>query len=180
MSIRTCLLLCGLLLTSVAWGQTDTTVHAADSTSRNLSRKEERKYQDSLIKNMAPIQDKAIVYIVRRGMMGAAIPFRLDCDSINIGWIGSGTFLYTILDPGVHMFKAQSENEFTLPMTLEPGKIYFLDEPARMGVMYAETKLKVLDEKEGRKSLDKCHLSKHNRYPKVVLVKDTGTSPSDN
>lgn len=167
------LLLFCLLFSSVAFAQAP-----ADS-SRNLTAKQERKYQDSVAKNLKPVDGKAIVYIIRHGVMGAAIPFRLDCDSFLVGWVAAGTYLYTIIDPGSHVFKAQSENDYELPLTVEAGKIYFLDQESRMGVMYARTKLKPLNEQEGRKLLDKCHLSKHNRYPEMVLSRNYDEKPTD-
>ena len=170
---KSCLFVACLLISLITFSQTQT------DTSRNLTAKQERKYLDSLSKNLAPLEGKAIVYIVRTGSMGMAIPFRLDCDSLLVGWIAYKTYLYTVLDTGEHLFKAQSENEFNLKVTLEGGKIYFLEQQSRMGIMYARTKLKILSEDEGRKSLSKCTLSKHNRYPQVILSRDYGQSSPD-
>ena len=101
-----------------------------------------------------------------------AIPLKLDCDSFEVGWIHSKTYLFTIVNPGEHIFKASSENEFSLKVQLEPGKIYYLDQEARMGVMYARTKLKMLNAEDGKRYLLKCTISKHNRYPQFPKSKD--------
>jgi|GEM_PF-2132229 len=166
---------------TIAFSQqkTDST-QLVDSTSKKLSKKEMRKEKDDFAKNLTPIPDKSIVYIVRTSLFGMAIPLKLDCDSFEVGWIHSKTYLFTILNPGDHVFKASSENEFTLKVNFEPGKIYYFEQEAKMGVTYAGTKIKMLDEEEGKKYLLKCSLSKHNRYPLYPKSKKPEKDPSDN
>ena len=147
-------------------------VHHTDGVSNNLTAKEIRKEKDSIAKNLSAMPDKSIVYIVRTGYFGMAIPLKLDCDSFEVGWIHSKTYLFTIVNPGEHIFKASSENEFSLKVQLDPGKIYYLDQEARMGVMYARTKLKMLNAEDGKRYLLKCTISKQNRYPQFPKSKD--------
>jgi hypothetical protein len=135
------------------------------------------KQLDSAIRNLAPIPGKAIVYIVRPGIVAMAVMMRLDVDSFQVGWVGIKSYLFTVLDPGPHQFKGVSENESDLNVTLEPGKIYFIQQEPRMGFAYAGTKLKLLTEEEGRKYLRKCGLSKHNRYPNAPLSREVEREP---
>ena len=130
-----------------------------------------------MVKALAPVDGKAIVYIMRPGTLGFALMMRLDCDSFLVGWVGVKSYLYTIIPPGDHVFKARSENEYDLKVILEPGKIYYLEEDAKMGILYARTKLKQLSEEDGRKALAKCGLSGHNRYPSFPNSKDVERSP---
>ncbi len=141
--------------------------------------KEERKHLDTVAKSLTPIDGKAIVYIIRPSSMAFAIPFRLDCDTFNVGWVAAKTYLYTILDTGMHLFRAQSENESDLNVHLESGKIYYIEQDARMGIMYARTKIKLISDDQGKKYLSKCMVSKHNRYPNFPLAKDEAQSPGD-
>ena len=159
--------------------QIDST-QSADSLTKNLTKKELRKERDNFAKSLAPIPDKAIIFIVRTSLFGMAIPLKLDCDSFEVGWIHSKTYLFTIVDSGEHVFKASSENEFTLKVNLEPGKIYYFDQEAKMGAAYAGAKIKMLDEEDGKKYLLKCSLSKHNRYPLYPKSKKAEKDPSDN
>jgi hypothetical protein len=150
-----------------------------DSLSKKFTTKELRKEKDSFAKSLTPIPDKAIVYIMRTSLFGMAIPLKLDCDSFEVGWIQSKTYLFTIIDPGEHVFKASSENEYTLKVSLEAGKIYYFDQEAKMGIAYARTKIKMIDEEEGKKYLLKCTVSKHNRYPLYPKSKESDKNPSE-
>jgi hypothetical protein len=136
-----------------------------------------QKQKDSVAMNLAPIPGKAIVYIIRPSIEAFAIMMRLDVDSFQVGWIGIKSYLYTILDPGQHVFVARSENESDLTVTLEAGKVYFFEQGTRMGFAYAGVKLSPLTEEKGRKYLRKCGLSKSNRYPNMPLSKDVEREP---
>jgi hypothetical protein len=166
---------------TIAFSQQQTdSIQTVDSLTKKLSKKELIKEKDNFAKNLTPIPDKSIVFIVRTSLFGMAIPLKLDCDSFEVGWIHSKTYLFTIVDPGEHIFKASSENDFTLKINLEPGKIYYFDQEAKMGIAYAETKIKMINEEDGKKYLLKCSLSKHNRYPLYPKSKKPEKDPSDN
>jgi hypothetical protein len=178
MKIKYCLAIFFITSSIFSFGQnaTDST-QQKDTVAKNITPKEARKEKDRLAKSLAPIDGKAIVYIVRPTIMGMAVPMRLDCDSFQVGWINARTYLYTILDPGEHSFKALSENEFHLKVVLEPGKIYYMEQQVKMGIMFARTKLKMLDDEKGKKYLEKLMISKQNKYPLFPLSKDVEKSP---
>jgi hypothetical protein len=178
MQLKCCLFIFLLSLPAIPFCQSVTdSVPQKDSVVKNLTAKQMKKEKDSITRNLSPIPGKAIVYIVRPTIMGFAVPMRLDCDSFQVGWIGAKSFLYTILDSGEHTFKALSENEFHLKVNLEAGKIYYMEQQVKMGIMYARTKLKLLTDEAGKKELSKCGLSNHNQYPKFPLSKDVESSP---
>jgi hypothetical protein len=156
------------------------TVAQKDSSVKNLTVKQARKQKDGITKNLVPDSGKAIVYIVRPTIMAFAVPMRLDVDSFQVGWISTKTYLYTMLDPGEHTFISLSENEFHLKVNLEAGKIYYLEQEIRMGILYARTKLRLLNDEMGKKELCKCSTSGHNRYPLFPLSKDVEKSPPGN
>jgi hypothetical protein len=179
---KTCYCFCVLFMSfhSIGFSQSKTdSIQPLDSFPKQLSAKELRKERDDSIRNLTPIPGKSIVYVVRKSLYGMAIPLKLDCDSFEVGWIHSKTYMFTIVDPGEHIFKATSENEFTLTVTLEPGKIYYLEQEAKMGFAYAATKIKMLNDEDGKKYLLKCSLSKHNRYPLYPKSKIRKPYPSD-
>jgi len=152
-------------LSTLAFSQKGDTAKSDSEISISPSKKEKRELKDTAAKSLAPIQGKAIVYILRPSIFAYAVPMKLECDTFLVGWVAPKTYLYTILDSGAHLFKATSENEFDLQMTLQPGKIYYLVEEAVMGVMYARTKLSILTKEEGEKYLIRCMISKSNTYP---------------
>ncbi len=124
-----------------------------------------RKQNDSIAKSQTPSPGKSIVYIIRQGLFGGAIEMRLDCDSFFVGRINSNTYLYTIVDSGDHVFKAQAENNFNLKVHLDGGKVYYLEQQAKMGIMLARVRLKILSPEAGSKYLSKFMISRHNNYP---------------
>ena len=168
-----------LLLCSIQWAiaQTSDSSSSKDSAPKNLSSKEINRLKGEEAKHLAPADGKALVFIVRPTIMAFAIPMRVDCDSFQVGWISAKTFLYTMLDPGTHTLKALAENEFHLDITLEAGKTYYFEEQIKMGFAYARTKLKLLEEAEGKKKLDKCSISGTNRYPNFPLSRDIEKTP---
>jgi hypothetical protein len=163
MKMKIVLLIVTISLSNFSFGQ-----------SAKLSREE----NDSIAKNQVPIPGKAIVYIIRPGYLGAAIEMRLDCDSFFVGRINSKTYLFTILDSGDHIFKAQAENNFNLKIHLDGGKVYYLEQDAKMGILFARTKLKIIAPEEGTKYLSKFMISGKNNYPHITYSRDVIESTS--
>ena len=156
-------------------------VQRIDSLPNKQTSKELRKEKDSIAKNLTPISDKAIVYIIRNHMGEWLIPYRLDCDSFLIGWVKAGTYLYTILDPGDHVFicTPPTSNEFRLKVNLEPGKIYNLDITYGIGILNTVVKMKRMDTGKGKKDLLTCNISKSNQYPLFLKSKEVEKFPPD-
>lgn len=151
-----------------------------DSTNKIPDSEKATKPKNKDVKNILPDPGKAVVYIVRPSIYAFAIPMRVDVDSFQVGWLPTKAFLYTILDAGEHNFSSRSENEFHLKLSLEPGKVYYIEEDAKMGWVYARTKLKVISEEAGKKELSKCGLSSSNRYPDFPLSRNMEKSPPKN
>jgi hypothetical protein len=156
-------------------------VQRIDSPSITLTPKELRKEKDSLAKSLAPISDKAIVYILRDHVGDWMLPYRLDCDSFQLGWAKIGTYIYTILDPGDHnlICTAPTSNEARLKENLEPGKIYYVDITYGIGLLGSVVKLKMMDAGKGRKKLLSCTVSKSNQYPLFPKSKDVEKLPPE-
>jgi hypothetical protein len=170
-----------ICLCSLAFGQSDAdSVLQKDSTVKSLTAKEAKKQKDNITKSLVPLPGKALVYIVRPTIMAFAVPMRLDCDSFQVGWINAKTYLYTMIDPGEHIFISLSENEFHLKVNLEADKTYYIEQEIRMGLLYARTKLRLVGDEVGKKELGKCNISGHNRYPSFPLSKDVEKSPPNN
>lgn len=120
--------------------------------------------KDSIAKLLVPIEDKAIVYIIRPTTFGAIIRMNVECDSVHIGSTTAKRYIYTALSPGKHTLFSRSENKSTLEVELEAGKIYYINQQVKMGFFIAETGLMLLNEEDGKKYLNKCKLSKDNTY----------------
>jgi len=120
--------------------------------------------RDTIAKALTAIDGKAIVYIVRPSSFALLIKMSVECDNVRIGSTKSKKYIYDVVNPGTHVFVSKAENEDTFEITLEANKIYYIKQEVKMGVLYAETKLALLTEEEGKKFLQKCKLSKDNVY----------------
>jgi hypothetical protein len=120
--------------------------------------------KDSIAKSLVPVEGKAIVYILRPSKVAFVVKMGLKCDNVRIGGTKADTYVYSVLEPGKHTFLSTSENQATLSVTLEGGKIYYIRQEVKMGVFFAETGLKLEDEQKGQKDLRKCTLARDNVY----------------
>jgi len=114
---------------------------------------------DQKAKEIVPPEGKALVYIVRPTTLGTAIKMGVTCDGKYIGGTGGGRYIYTIQDPGSHVFVSKAENTSELPIVLEAGKTYFLEQKVKMGIIKARNNLERLDDAEGNAKLGQCSLS---------------------
>jgi hypothetical protein len=161
--------------------QTMDSVQVMDGSSNKINPKEVRKQKDSIAKNLNPISDKAIIYIIRNRILDWLIPYRMDCDSFQVGWFKAGTYLYTILDPGEHVLicTAPTANENRLKANLESGKIYYVEISYGIGIINTVVKMKMMDESKGRKNLLMYNISKHNQYPLFPKSKEVESFPPE-
>jgi hypothetical protein len=109
------------------------------------------------------------------------IPYRMDVDEFQMGWVKVGTYLYTILDPGEHVLicTPPGTNECRLTANLEAGKTYFVEITYGIGIIATKVILKKMDEGKGRKNLLRCDISKSNQYPLFPKSKDVENFPPD-
>ena len=99
--------------------------------------------QDSIAKSLVPIQDKAVVFVIRPTAYAFAIRMDVKCDSVYIGTTGPKSYIYTVLSPGTYTFLSRSENKSFLEVSLEAGKIYYLEQQVKMGGDLCANKIKV-------------------------------------
>lgn len=111
---------------------------------------------------LKPPPGKSLVYIVRSSPKGFAVEIGVEMDGKVIGSNGGKQFLYTYAEPGKHIFLGLGENLFELPIILEAGKTYFIEQKLKAGLWQPRTKLIRIDNVIGRTKLLKCRLSADN------------------
>lgn len=121
-------------------------------------------HADDAIRNLNPIEGKAIVYVIRSSLLGALVKIGVECDDQNIGATKAKQYVYVILDPGEHTFSSRMENKALLDLTLEAGKIYYIKQKVKMGLVMARVGFELMNDSEGRKTLDNCSLSPDNLH----------------
>ena len=118
------------------------------------------KNADAQAKLFAPTTDKATVYIYRNEIIGAAIKMPLLIDGIAIGDTAAKTYVEQVLPPGTHVITSKAENDSTLTLETQAGQTYYVWQEVKMGVLYARSKLHLVDEGDGRKAVEECSLIK--------------------
>jgi len=115
---------------------------------------------DITARRLTPPDGKALVYIVRPSAFGFAIKMKIHLDGKFIGSTKGGRYLYSILDPGEHIFVTSPGKKEDFPITVEAGKTYFLRQIPNLGAVRARSELRLIySEGEGRSVLRKCKLS---------------------
>lgn len=120
--------------------------------------------EDKRAKSMSAPSGKALVYVYRHELLGAAIAMRVRVDGKLIGHTRSKTYFLIEVPPGTYKISSHSENESAVELNAEAGKKYYLwQEVKLLGFIISRTKLQVVDEKTGRGQMMKCKLIKHVR-----------------
>lgn len=109
--------------------------------------------QDAALKTFTVPADKAGVYIYRNESMGAAVKMDVELDGSAIGQTAAKTYLYKELAPGKHTLVSKAENMDSIEIDAKPGALNYVWQEVKMGVMYARTKLHLVNEAEGQKGV---------------------------
>jgi len=115
--------------------------------------------QDEALKTFSIAPDKAGVYIYRNESMGAAIRMDVELDGKPIGQTAAKTYLYKELTPGKHVISSKAENTDTVEVEAKAGTLLYIWQEVKMGILSARTKLRVVDEAQGRKGVQETKLA---------------------
>jgi hypothetical protein len=101
-----------------------------------------------------PYADYATVYVVRPSTVGFAIRFSVYVgekkDEYFAGSTKGNQFIHFAMAPGTRTILSQAENLATCTINAEKGKIYFIQQVPKMGVLFARNDLAVISEIEGK------------------------------
>ena len=109
--------------------------------------------QDQAAKAFTVSPGKSKIYVFRNESMGAAITMDVFIDGRPLGQTVAKTYLVTEVDPGPHKLMGKSENEHLIDLTTIAGRIHYVWQEVKMGLMYARNQLQVVDEKTGREGV---------------------------
>lgn len=115
--------------------------------------------QDAALKTFAAKPDVAGVYIYRNESFGAAVRMDVEVDGKALGQTAAKTYFYTEVAPGKNTITSKSENDDTLQIETAAGKLYYIWQEVKMGVLYARTKLHLVGEDEGKKGVLESQLA---------------------
>lgn len=108
---------------------------------------------DNAAKAFNATPDKSTIYFFRDEFMGAAVTMDVYLDGQFMGFTGANSYFQWIVDPGEHQIKSVAENDEELKFTTEPGKIYYIWQEVKMGIMSGRNALHIVDEARGKKGV---------------------------
>lgn len=104
-------------------------------------------------------EGKAGVYIYRNETFGAAMKLSVALDGKHLGQTASKTYFYKEVEPGEHSVMSSAENTDELTFEAIAGKLYYVWQEIKMGVMAARSKLHLVDEEQGQKGVNESKLA---------------------
>jgi hypothetical protein len=106
-----------------------------------------------------PPPGMAMIYVLRPTMAGNKIQTKVAVDGEWKGVNRGNNYLYFPLSPGEHYVCSKAENRSVMTITVEAGKIYYLQQHITMGVLKARNSVELMKEEEGKKKLEGVHPS---------------------
>lgn len=109
--------------------------------------------KDAELKSFTSKPDVAGLFIYRNESIGAAIRMDVEVDGKPVGQTAAKTYFYKEVAPGRHTVTSKSENTDTIEVDTMAGKLYYIWQEVKMGLLYARTKLTLVSEEEGKKGV---------------------------
>jgi hypothetical protein len=113
-------------------------------------------------KNLTPPDGKAVVYFIRSSGYGFAAKVEVGVDKIPVGTTKGNTYLYTIVDPGEHVFYSQSEKRDEKTLLIEAGKTYYFYMKVYPGAWKIRCELEQIFEDRAIPGLAECKPGKYS------------------
>lgn len=102
--------------------------------------------------------DAAVVYIYRNERIGAGVGMDVSIDGKHVGKTVAKSYIYAEVPPGKHSVKGEAENDSNLDLDAKLGKVYYIWQEVKMGILYARNKLQLVGEEEGKNGVMESHL----------------------
>lgn len=115
--------------------------------------------QDRALKTFTVTPDKAGLYIYRNESMGAGVKMAVSVDGQTIGQTAARTYLFKEISPGRHTVSSVAENTDSLEINARPGTLTYIWQEVKMGMLYARSKLHLVDEETGRQGVRESRLA---------------------
>ena len=115
--------------------------------------------QDQALKAFTVAPDKAGLYIYRNESIGAGVKMTVSVDGQTIGQTAAKTYLFREVTPGRHTVSSAAENTDSLEVNARPGTLTYIWQEVKMGMLYARTRLHLVDEATGRQGVRESRLA---------------------
>jgi len=121
------------------------------------------------LKKFSTKSDKAGLCIYINEAFGGAILMDLKIDGKLQGQTAPYTFFYKEVEPGKHSVTSVAENTDSVIIDAIAGKLYYIWQEVKMGLMMARSKLNIMPENEGKKGVLETALAK-SQEGQIVIV----------
>jgi len=118
---------------------------------------------DGQAKQFKAEKNKAVIYVYRNEFMGGGVRMDVGVDDQLLDALQVKNYMRIIVKPGKQRLSSHSENTDYVELTTSPDKVYYVWQEAKMGVLYARTKLNIVDENTGRSGVTECSLVDHKQ-----------------
>lgn len=115
--------------------------------------------KNSELKKFAVKEDVAGIYIYRNETFGAALKMNVFVDGKLLGQTAAHTYLYTEVPPGSHAISSKDGNAAELTINAVAGKLYYIWQEVKMGLVSGNSKLNLVDEATGQKGVGETNLA---------------------
>lgn len=115
------------------------------------------KDQDMQAKQFIAKADVAQVYVYRHQTFGAALSMPIAVNGKLAGNTGPKSYFKFDLPAGKHIISSQGDKS-TLEVDVETGKIYYVWQQVKMGMVSGGSELQLMDAKEAQEAIAKCKL----------------------
>lgn len=115
--------------------------------------------RDQELKAFTVPPDKSGIYIYRNESMGGAVKMDVEVDGTPIGQTAAKTYLYKEVTPGKHTVTSKSENTHSIEIETVSGKLYYIWQEVKIGILYARTKLHLVADDKGQKGVSETKLA---------------------
>jgi Protein of unknown function (DUF2846) len=99
----------------------------------------------------------AVVYVYRNETLGAAVPMALAVNGKQVATTAAKTFVRLELPAGTHLITSQGDKS-QLSLEVQTGKVYYVWQEVKMGLVVGGSKLQLVPEDVGRKGVLECAL----------------------
>ncbi len=117
--------------------------------------------EDNAAKAFKSNPEYSQVYVYRNETLGAALSMPVTVDGKTAGNTGPKSYFKFNLPAGKHTLTSQGDKS-VLDINTENGKIYYVWQEVKMGVMSGGSKLQLVDTDKGQKGVKQCTLIKTN------------------
>ena len=118
--------------------------------------------KDAAAKTFRVPPDKSNIYVYRNESIGGAVKMEVDVDGQQVGTTAAKTYLVVTVNPGKHTLASHAEGNNSLVVDTQPGKNHFVWQEVKMGVLYAGSKLQLVDDQTGKTGVGECKLIEVN------------------